>query len=70
MLKFQTFHFEFISNKILVIWTRTYKMLVSIANSAAPDLGLCFLSRPFWQATSIQNFRTFTVLFSDISKVI
>ena len=25
------------------------------------DLGLCCLSRPFWQATSVQNFRTFTV---------
>ena len=25
--------------------------------------GLCCLFRPFWQATSFQNFRTFTVLF-------
>ena len=26
-----------------------------------PDLGLCCLSRPFGQATSGQNFRTFTI---------
>ena len=27
------------------------------------DLGLPCLSRPFWQATNVQNFRTFTVVF-------
>ena len=26
------------------------------------DLGLRCLSRPFWQATSVQSFRTFTIL--------
>ena len=26
------------------------------------DLGLCCLSRPFWQATSVRNFRAFTVV--------
>ena len=25
------------------------------------DLGLYCLSRPFWQVTNVQNFRTFTV---------
>ena len=39
-------------------------MLVTIANMEDPDqsgLGLRCLSRHFWQATSIQNFRTFIV---------
>ena len=26
------------------------------------DLGLCFLSGPLWQATSVRNFRTSTVV--------
>ena len=43
-------------------------MLARIANREDPDqtassaLGLPCLSRPFWQATSVRNFRTFTVL--------
>ena len=46
-------------------------MLVIIANREYPDqtasqkqsdLGLHCLSRPFWQVTSFQNFRTFTIL--------
>ena len=46
-------------------------MDVEIANREHPDqsaseqkqsdLGLPCLSRPFWQATSVRNFRTFTV---------
>ena len=36
-----------------------HKMLVLIANREDPDLGLRCLSRPFWLATSVQNFRTF-----------
>ena len=43
-------------------------MLVRIANREDPDqtasdLGLPYLSRP-WQATSVQNFRRFTVSLS------
>ena len=42
-------------------------MLVRIANREdliilQSDLGLRCLSRPFCQATSVQNFRTFTVI--------
>ena len=29
------------------------------------DLGLHFLSRPLWEATSVQNFRTFTVIIIE-----
>ena len=29
--------------------------------TASSDLGLCSLSRPFWQTASVQNFRTYTV---------
>ena len=45
-------------------------MLVRVANREDPvrlllqkqsDLGLHCLSRPFWQATSVQNFRTLTI---------
>ena len=41
-------------------------MLFRIANRDDPDrtlrLGLCCLLRVFWQATSVRNFRTFTVV--------
>ena len=53
---------------MVVIRTGIHKMLVRIANREDPyqttlDLGLHFLSRPFfWQATSVQNFRTFTLV--------
>ena len=42
-------------------------MLVRIANrdDSGSCLGLCCLSRPFWQATSVQNFSTFTVLIEN-----
>ena len=43
-------------------------MLVRITNREDPDqsdLGLHCLSRPFWQATSVQNFRTFSVALYD-----
>ena len=51
---------------MLVIRAGIHKLLVRIANRADPnqkqsDLGLCCLSRPFYQATSIVNFRTFTI---------
>ena len=53
-------------NKILAFRDGIHKMLARIANSKGPDqtasdLGLCCLSRPFWQANNAQNFRTFTV---------
>ena len=66
------------SNKILVLRAGIHKFLVRIANwedpdntaSSEADLGLPSLSMPFWQASSDQNFRTFTVdckLASSIS---
>ena len=59
------------TNKMLVFGARTHKTLVRIANREHPDhptsakasdLGLPCLSRPFWQATTVLNFRTFAVL--------
>ena len=53
-----------------VIRAGIHKKLVRIANREDPDqtafqkqsdLGLHCLSRFFWQVTSVQNFRTFTV---------
>ena len=60
------------SSIMLVIRVGIYKMLVRIANREDPDqtrlllqkqsnLGLPYLSRPFWQAASVQNFRIFTI---------
>ena len=43
-----------------------HKFFVRVANREDPDqsdLGLPFLSRPFWQVPSVQNFRTFTVIY-------
>ena len=48
-----------------------HKMLVRIANREDPDQtaseeavcsGSALFSRPFWQATSVQNFRTFSII--------
>ena len=36
--------------------------LIRLLLKKQPDLGLCCLPRAFWQASSIQNFRTFTIL--------
>ena len=50
---------------MLVVRAEFHKMLVRIAKSEDPDqtaLGLPCLSRPFWQATSVQNFRIFTLV--------
>ena len=60
------------SNKMWVTTTRAeiHKMLFRTANRVDPDqtADLClpclFCKRPFWQATSVRNFRIFTV-FSD-----
>ena len=50
---------------MLVIRADVHKMLVRIANREDPfqsaDLGLHCLSKPFWQANIVQNFRTFSV---------
>ena len=43
---------------MFIIKAGTHKILVEIANSVdtdQSDLGLCCLSRPFWQATSVQT---------------
>ena len=57
---------------MLVIGGGIHKTLVRIANREDPvqtafesRLGLHCLSRPFWQATSVQNFRIFTVALID-----
>ena len=56
---------------MLIFRVRIVKLLARIANREDPDklllpkqsdLGLHCISRPFWQATGIQNFRTCTVL--------
>ena len=43
-----------------------HKMLIisyqTVKTQTASYLGLRYLSRPFWQATSVINLRTFTVL--------
>ena len=61
VLKFPTFSFFCSQIKKLVFKAGIDKMLVRIANREAPDLGLPCLSRLFWQATRVPNFRTFTV---------
>ena len=59
---------------MLVFRVGIHKLLVRIANREDPDLkkksdlGLLCLSLPFWQATSVPNFRTFTV-GSDRQKI-
>ena len=63
-----TFLFLF-SNIMLFFKAESQKMLVKIANRKDPDQtasseAVCYVSalfRPFWQATSVQNFRIFTV---------
>ena len=52
---------------MLVIMAGIHKILVRMANREDPDLkkqsdlDLHCLSRSFWQATSVQHFRTFTL---------
>ena len=50
---------------MLVIRADVHKMLVRIATKETPyqtaDLGLPCLSKSFWQANNVQNFRTLTV---------
>ena len=40
---------------------QTGKTLIRVVLEKQSDLGLPCLSRPFWQAASVQNFRTFTI---------
>ena len=49
------------SKKMLVVRAWRPKLLVEIAHMEDPDQGLHCLSRPFWQASSVQNFRTFII---------
>ena len=58
------------SNKVYVFRAGIHKMPVRIANKEDPDqtasqkqsdLGLPCLSWPFWQITSVPNFRIFAV---------
>ena len=63
------------SNKMFLFRAGIYKMLVRIANREDPDqtasdLGLHCLSMLFWQATSVQSFRTFTVPMCFIISVV
>ena len=53
---------------MLVIGTGIHKILVPIAywedtDQTASDMCLRCLSMPFWQVTSVQNFRTSTVYY-------
>ena len=67
-LKFQTLFSLFLLNKMLVFRAGIHKMLFRISNSEdlvqkQSDMGLHCLSRPLcWQASSVRNFKTFTVL--------
>ena len=62
---FYTFLYLF-SNKLFIIRAGIHKMLLRTANredpdqTASSDLSLHCLSQPFWQATSLQNFRIST----------
>ena len=49
-------HFTLSLLKTVVIRAGNSKNLVRIVNREDPDLGLLCLSRPFWQARSVQKF--------------
>ena len=57
VLKFRT---QF-SNKMLVTEKQTGKTLIRLLLKKQSDLGLPCLSRLLWQATTVRNFRTFTI---------
>ena len=57
VLKFEPLLF---SNIMLVIRAGIHKMLVRIANREDPDQTALLIL--FWQATSVQNLRTFSVI--------
>ena len=61
---------------MLVFRAEIHTVLVRIPNREDPDqtasstdLGLPCLSRPFWQATSVQIFRTYTKYKSNINYI-
>ena len=66
VLKFRTL-FSLFSNKTLIFMAGIHKFLVKTASREDPDqtlqkqfdLGLSCLLRPFWQGTSVRNFRIF-----------
>ena len=68
-----TFLFLFF-NEMFVIRAEIHKMVVRIENmedhDQQSDLGLPCLFRPFWQATSIRNFRKLPYLFLLCTKQI
>ena len=48
---------------MMVIGTGIHKLLVRIANGiSCQTASLSHLSRPFWQAASVPNFKIFTVV--------
>ena len=63
-----------ISNTLLFLFSN--KMMFRIAKSEDPDLkkqsdlSLHCLSRPLWQATSVQNFRTSTICKTLVNTLI
>ena len=58
---------NFQNKKILTPSLASCVSTVYVLNFQIPDQGLPCLSRPFWQATSVRNFRTFTILVDYIS---
>ena len=55
------FNFRAGFHKMLVRMANREKTLIRLLLKKQSDLGLHYLSRPFWQATSFRNFRTFAV---------
>ena len=73
VLKFQTL-FSFCSQlKCWLSWTeffpkwQTEKTLIRLFLQKQSDQGLFCLSMPYWQATSVQKIRIFTILFEPVS---
>ena len=70
VLKFWTLFSFFSQIKCLLLWLefskclsekQTRKAMIRLLLQKQSDLGLHCLPMPFWQATSVWNFRTFTV---------
>ena len=55
-----TFRELYISEK------QTLKALIRLLLQKQSDLGLPYLSRPFWYETSFQKFRTFTITVAGV----
>ena len=52
-------------HKILEIM-QTGMTLIRLLLQKQSDLGLCYLSRPFWQATTVQNFEYLPIVVYQI----